>query len=369
MFGGAYVVDDFSLVLKALFLLSGYVVVLLSTNYIAEGDYWEGEYYSLMLCVDPRHDWSWPRPATSSPSSSPSSCSRSRPTCWPAWRKRDLKSNEAGLKYYLMGVFASAVMLYGMSLLYGVTGIDAAGRHRRAPIAAMESVPAPHARHRVRDHRLRLQGLGRAVPHLGARHLRGCADTGHRLPGRGVEGGRFRGPDRSWSSSASTGRADVFEPLMWVLAAALDDRRQPDRAAPDQHRPHAGLLGHRPGRLHAGPARGRRAGTVGSTLDDAVVTGAIVTYLVIYAAMNLGAFAVIIAVARKTRSAEIDVLRRAVPVRPGAHGRHDGLPLLAWPASRRSAAGTPSSASSSSLVAPNTASRLRARRDPGASTR
>ncbi len=32
------------------------------------------------------------------------------------WRKRDLKGNEAGVKYYLMGVFASAVMLYGMSL-------------------------------------------------------------------------------------------------------------------------------------------------------------------------------------------------------------------------------------------------------------
>ena len=38
------------------------------------------------------------------------------------WRKRDLKSNEAGLKYYLMGVFASAIMLYGMSLLYGGAG-------------------------------------------------------------------------------------------------------------------------------------------------------------------------------------------------------------------------------------------------------
>jgi NADH-quinone oxidoreductase subunit N len=37
-----------------------------------------------------------------------------------AWRKRDLKSNEAGVKYFLLGVFASAVMLYGMSLLYGV---------------------------------------------------------------------------------------------------------------------------------------------------------------------------------------------------------------------------------------------------------
>ncbi len=49
MFGGAYAVDNFSLVLKALFLLAGYVVVLLSTNYIAEGDYAEGEYYFLLL--------------------------------------------------------------------------------------------------------------------------------------------------------------------------------------------------------------------------------------------------------------------------------------------------------------------------------
>src|SRR3989442_6882352 len=39
-----------------------------------------------------------------------------------AWRKRDAKSNEAGLKYYLMGVFATAIMLYGMSLIYGATG-------------------------------------------------------------------------------------------------------------------------------------------------------------------------------------------------------------------------------------------------------
>ena len=42
-------VDDFALVLKALFLLVGYVVVLLSTNDIEEGDYYEGEYYLLLL--------------------------------------------------------------------------------------------------------------------------------------------------------------------------------------------------------------------------------------------------------------------------------------------------------------------------------
>src|SRR5207247_4232486 len=39
-----------------------------------------------------------------------------------AFRKTDPKSNEAGLKYFLIGVLSSAVMLYGMSLIYGVTG-------------------------------------------------------------------------------------------------------------------------------------------------------------------------------------------------------------------------------------------------------
>ena len=34
----------------------------------------------------------------------------------------DVKSNEAGIKYFLYGAVASAVMLYGMSLLYGATG-------------------------------------------------------------------------------------------------------------------------------------------------------------------------------------------------------------------------------------------------------
>ena len=37
LFGGAYVVDHVSLVLKALFLLAGYVIVLLSTNFVEIG--------------------------------------------------------------------------------------------------------------------------------------------------------------------------------------------------------------------------------------------------------------------------------------------------------------------------------------------
>ena len=49
MFGGAFVVDNFALVLKAVFLLAGYVTILVSTDYIADGDYAEGEYYFMLL--------------------------------------------------------------------------------------------------------------------------------------------------------------------------------------------------------------------------------------------------------------------------------------------------------------------------------
>src|SRR5205823_11896454 len=36
--------------------------------------------------------------------------------------KRERQSNEAGMKYFLLGAFSSGILLYGMSLLYGVTG-------------------------------------------------------------------------------------------------------------------------------------------------------------------------------------------------------------------------------------------------------
>jgi NADH-quinone oxidoreductase subunit N len=38
------------------------------------------------------------------------------------FRKSDPRSNEAALKFFLIGILSTAVMLYGMSLVYGVTG-------------------------------------------------------------------------------------------------------------------------------------------------------------------------------------------------------------------------------------------------------
>src|SRR4029078_5614137 len=121
MFDDRYVIDNFSLVLKALFLLTGYIVVLLSTHEIEEGGYHQGEYYVMLL--------------SSILGMVMMSSARDLVSVFialeflsvpaymmAAWRKRDRKSNEAGVKYFLLGVFASAVMLYGMSLLYGAPG-------------------------------------------------------------------------------------------------------------------------------------------------------------------------------------------------------------------------------------------------------
>ena len=120
MFDGRYVVDNFSLVMKGVFLLSGYVVVLLSSSHVEQGEYWRGEYWFLLL--------------TSLLGMLMMTSSRDLVSIFvaleflsipaymlAAWRKRDEKSNEAGVKYFMLGVFASAVMLYGMSLLYGTT--------------------------------------------------------------------------------------------------------------------------------------------------------------------------------------------------------------------------------------------------------
>ncbi len=296
MFGGAYSVDNFALVLKALFLLSGYVVVLLSTNYIAEGDYAEGEYYFLLL--------------SSILGMTVMASSRDLLSIFVAlellsipaymlagWRKRDLHGNEAGVKYYLMGVFASAVMLYGMSLLFGLTGSTLLS-DIGAAVASPESTP--------------FITLGIVLVVIGFA-FKVSAVPFHTWAPDTYEGAPT--PITAFLAvlSKTAGfvallqliliafgpRHDVVEPLMWILAAVtmtvgnLIALRQTNIVR---------LL------AYSGVAQ------AGFMLAPLAVVGsnpigagrAVITYLLIYAAMNLGAFAVVLAVARKTRSAEIE---------------------------------------------------------------
>jgi NADH-quinone oxidoreductase subunit N len=307
MFGGAYAVDNFAIVTKALFLLAGYVVVLLSTNYIAEGDYEEGEYYFLLL--------------SSILGMTVMASARDLVTIFVAlellsipaymlagWRRRDLKSNEAGVKYYLMGVFASAVMLYGMSLLYGLSGSTLL-----ADIGA--AVGGPESRPVVT--------LGVLFVVIGFA-FKVSAVPFHTWAPDTYEGAPT--PITAFlavSSKAAgfvallqlvligfAGREDVIEPFMWVIAALtmtvgnLIALRQTNIVR---------LLAYS-GVAQAGFMLAPLA-VVGSNPGGAL--RAVVTYLLIYAAMNLGAFAVVLAVARKTRSAEISTWGGLFEYAPG----------------------------------------------------
>jgi NADH-quinone oxidoreductase subunit N len=310
MFGGAYVVDNFALIMKALFLLSGYVVVLLSTNYVAEGDYWENEYYGMlvssvlgMILMASARDLITIFVALEL---------LSIPAYLMAtWRKRDLRSNEAGLKYYLMGVFASAVMLYGMSLLYGVTGTTILAD--MAPtLNAGDSTAA----------------VSLAIVFV----IAGFAFKVSAVPFHTWAPDTYEGaptPVTAFLAVASKaagfvalvqlifvgfwGRGDVYEPLMWGLAAAsmtignLIALRQTNMV---RMMAYSGIAS--AGYIMAPLAI---AGVSGEVADEAL--RAVVTYLVIYAAMNLGVFAVILAIARKTQSAEISSYAGLFQYAPG----------------------------------------------------
>jgi NADH-quinone oxidoreductase subunit N len=121
LFGGSYVIDDFALVLKGLFMVAGVVTLLLSVGYIESDDYYQGEFYLLILA--------------SITGAVIMASSRDLITLFiglelvsgPAfllagWRKGDTRSNEAALKFFLIGVLSAAIMLFGMSLVYGLTG-------------------------------------------------------------------------------------------------------------------------------------------------------------------------------------------------------------------------------------------------------
>ena len=112
-----------------------------------------------------------------------------------AFNRRVGVGSEAAIKYFLMGAFASAFVLYGIALLYGETGstrfdgiaIALRGRQR------LGLPRRPRRSHAGR--RLRLQDEPGAVPRLVARHLPGGAVAVRRLPLGGAEGGERAGAD------------------------------------------------------------------------------------------------------------------------------------------------------------------------------
>ena len=119
-FGGMYVVDDFAVLFEVFFTAVALVVLLLPFRYLREGRFAQGEYYFLLLCSF--------LGCVTMPSSRDllmlfiSLELVSAPAfLMTGLRKRDPRGNEAALKFFLISVLSTAVMLYGMSLIYGVT--------------------------------------------------------------------------------------------------------------------------------------------------------------------------------------------------------------------------------------------------------
>ena len=119
-FGGMFISDSYSMYFKFIFIINFVLTVLISLKYIQRQKAEYGEYYSLLLF------------ATAGMMLMASAKDfivlylglelMALSTYILAGIKRhDIKSNEAALKYFLLGTFSSAVLLYGISLLYGLT--------------------------------------------------------------------------------------------------------------------------------------------------------------------------------------------------------------------------------------------------------
>ena len=296
MFNGAYVVDNYSLAFAGFFLIVGYISLLLSFDYIADGDYYQGEFYVLLL--------------TSVLGLVIMASARDLITIFVAletislptfvlagWRKHDTRSNEAAIKYFLIGVLSTAIMLYGMSLIFGM-----AHSTLLSDIATASGKTQP-ALYAVAIF-MTLVGFAfkiSAVPfHFWA------PDTYDGAPM----------PVTAFLSVASKAggfvalltvvffgffpSSDSWQPVLWVLAAASI------------------ILGNLAALRQTNIIRMLAYSSIaqgGFILVPLAVSGdgnaaksgfeGVVIYIFIYAAMNLGAFACVIANARRTHSTEI----------------------------------------------------------------
>ena len=247
------------------------------------------------------------------------------------WRKHDTKSNEAALKYFLIGCHLVGVDAVRHVVRVRHEQIHAARRDQ--PLRAVE----PEAAVRGRRSSSRWSGSrSRSVPSPSTSGRRTPTRVRRPPSPRSCRSRRRRVASSRCSRSSSSGsstRRDSWQPILWILAAAsmtfgnLAALRQTNIVR---------ML------AYSSIAQG------GFILVPLAVAGdvpgqgksawqAVVIYILIYGAMNLGAFACVIAAARRSRSAEISSFSRARSDGTRARRRVLGVPVLARrdPAARR----------------------------------
>ncbi len=123
-FAGLIFIDDFTTFFRCFFVVVALFVVLASARFVQQELRNPGEYYALIVL--------------STIGAIYMAAARELLTAYislellsfslyvlVSYAKRDARSSEAGMKYMLLGAFASAILLYGISFLYGATGSTA----------------------------------------------------------------------------------------------------------------------------------------------------------------------------------------------------------------------------------------------------
>src|SRR5213593_3572841 len=130
-FHESVVVDGFLIFFAALFLVATALVILLSVKYLEIEREQEGEYYALLLfaCVGMMLMASGVDLIVMFLGLETMALSFYVLT---GFLRREKRSNEAALKYVLLGACSSGILAYGFSLLYGLTGTTNVGNIQAA---------------------------------------------------------------------------------------------------------------------------------------------------------------------------------------------------------------------------------------------
>ncbi|HNY39134.1 MAG TPA: NADH-quinone oxidoreductase subunit N [Bryobacteraceae bacterium] len=120
-FGGSLVVDQFALYFHWIFVIATAIVVVMSYRYFEVRDEHHGEYYGLLLLAQTGMYFL--------------ASGNELVVLYVGLEtmaltfyvlvgtlKRDQRSNEAAMKYFLLGGLSSGLLVYGFSLLYGMSG-------------------------------------------------------------------------------------------------------------------------------------------------------------------------------------------------------------------------------------------------------
>jgi NADH-quinone oxidoreductase subunit N len=121
LFNNMFVVDRMALFFKIFVVLATMLVILSSVDYVRRFRFFKGEYYFLVLMSGLGMMF------MSSANDLLSLFITLEFSTFGfyvlvAYLRDDLQSSEAGLKFFILGVFAAAILAYGISLVYGETG-------------------------------------------------------------------------------------------------------------------------------------------------------------------------------------------------------------------------------------------------------